>query len=274
MDRQAEARIIQQAQEGSVSAQEFLLRAHSGLICMIARYYARMAGAMEFEDLQQEGKLGLLKAIRKYDPERGTRLTTMAYPWIRQAIRRAIDRQAEIIRTPTHVGAEGRAPKVVSLDYPVGECQDTLLHEILPAEGDLEDDTIDRLMAMVLPANVAAAFDCLSEYQRVVITLRFGLDGFEPCSHDQIAAELGTSQRHSCRIEQTALRALRDQLNVPEPEAVPRRAPSAVLAITDEERATIRQLAAEGLTGPEIARRVGRSTRRVNEVLQQGRLDV
>jgi len=210
-----------------VSAQEELLRTHAGLIAMIARYYMRMAGAMELEDLLQEGRIGLLTAIGKFDPSRGTRLTTVAYQWIRQAIRRAIDRKAEMIRAPSYAKAQGRSVQVLSLDVPVGDYEVTFLGELIPAEGDLEEDTVQRLTAPELPEDVAAALEALTDWQRTILIMRYGLYGGEPCRQGQIAARLGISKQNASVMEIRAMRALRRHLGVPEPEDEAQRAADA-----------------------------------------------
>lgn len=132
------AALIARAQTGSSAAEDALIRANEGLVYSIARKYAGKArGLLDVEDLAQHGRIGLLVAIRKYDPSRGCALSTVAHLWIRQAIARAID-GADFVRVPAHALAAGVEPAVVlSIDFAsLGEDGEGTLADLLPAPDD------------------------------------------------------------------------------------------------------------------------------------------
>ena len=136
-------RLIAHAQAGNSAAEDLLCRANDPLVRSVAaKLYPRAKGKLDFEDVLQHGRLGLLVAIRRYDPTRGCQLSTLAVLWIRQAISRAIE-SCDPIRVPSHAQAAGVQPAtVLSLDWPIGEEENTTLGEMLPAEDDVEREVV------------------------------------------------------------------------------------------------------------------------------------
>src|SRR5579875_1874248 len=96
-----EIELAYRARQGDQQARNLLVEANMRLVVGIARHYN--TSLISFEDIVQEGAIGLMKAVERFDPQRGCRLSTYATPWIRQAISRAIDTKAKAIRVPAHV---------------------------------------------------------------------------------------------------------------------------------------------------------------------------
>lgn len=223
-------------------AKEHMVRANLRLVVSIARRFPTNTG-MSLLDLIQEGTLGLIRAVEKFDHERGLKLSTYATYWIRQSIGRALTDQGRTIRLPSNVADVlhrvirvrrelahqlGRGATVeelataaeltvaqvesvlrheaepVSLHAPIGE--DTELGALLPDTAPALADTVAERM---LPRYVEAALGVLTERESAVIRLRFGLDRGEGRTLEEVGSELGVSRERARQIEAKAMSKLR-----------------------------------------------------------------
>jgi RNA polymerase sigma factor (sigma-70 family) len=237
------AELRQLAREGEAARQLFL-SANLRLVVSVARKYPRTA--MSLLDLIQEGNLGLIRAVEKFDYRKGFKFSTYATWWIRQAISRAIAQHGRTIRLPVHLGEEvsrmnrarrdlvrelGREPSdeelatavgapsariaeltrlakdPVSLNSPVGDDEESAL------ENFVRDAVIPGPEAMVLAAqadaDLARLIDHLDERSALVVRARYGMEDGEPHTFTEIGARLGLSRARIQQIEKEAIAHLR-----------------------------------------------------------------
>lgn len=229
---------------GDERCRERMIEANLRLVVSIARHYN--CRGMTFEDVVQEGILGLMSAINKFDPSKGFRFSTYATYWIRQAIVRAIEKQSRMIRLPTYayhaVGKLerssmqlsdklGRQPtpeelaaettlsvstvnallqsiqEPVSLDVLLGEAEDYTLGD-LQLDADAQDPE-DYALQTADRENLARILGVLKPKERVVIENRYGLRDGRVRSLKELAKELNMSREGIRHIETRALRKLR-----------------------------------------------------------------
>jgi RNA polymerase sigma factor (sigma-70 family) len=237
------AELAQLAREGEAARQHFL-SANLRLVVSVARKYPRTA--MSLLDLIQEGNLGLIRAVEKFDYRKGFKFSTYATWWIRQAISRAIAQHGRTIRLPVHLGEEvgrmnrarrdlvrelGREPSddelatvvgvepariaeltrlakdPVSLQSPVGDDEESAL------ENFIRDAVIPGPEAVVLAAQADAdltrLIDHLDERSALVVRARYGMEDGEPHTFTEIGARLGLSRARIQQIEKEAIATLR-----------------------------------------------------------------
>ena len=236
--------------ERADEARDRFVRANLRLVISIARTYYR--GTIPLSDLIQEGNIGLMRAVELFDWRRGLKFSTYATWWIRQAIGRAIQQQAPMIRLPARVHErlrqlerarktlrqDGRPEPTaeelsvasglrlvdvrqllrferlqpVSLDAPLLADAPPLV-EFLDGDGDADDPESLVVEAAPVTALTRALVDVLEERERAVICLRFGLDGGRRLSLEQAGRELGLSREWIRQTEKSAIGKLRASLS-------------------------------------------------------------
>lgn len=229
---------------GDVRAKTRLVEANMRLVINIAKHYHN--SLVPFEDLIQEGAIGLMTACERYDPSRGYRFSTYATHWIKQAISRAIDNKARAIRVPAHVsetlrkieraratmlrehGEEptveqlaeylGMSPRkvtayllagqdLVSLDMLVGEEENTSLATLI--NDKTAADPENELIRREIEQELKQILDTLTERERTVMRRRLGFDDEEAHVLQEIGQELHISRERVRQIEAQALKRLR-----------------------------------------------------------------
>lgn len=239
-----EKALAQRRDEGDKEARDHLAEANLRLVVSIAKRYT--GRGLSFLDLIQEGNLGLLKAVEKFEWEKGFKFSTYATWWIRQSITRAIADQARTIRIPVHmvetinktirvqrqlVQELGREPEIeelaaetdmspekvrnimrisqhpVSLEKPIGEEEDSHLGDFIP------DDDIpspeQQASFTLLKEQLNEVLGTLVKREEKVLRLRFGLDDGRPRTLEEVGKEFGVTRERIRQIEAKALRKLR-----------------------------------------------------------------
>ncbi|MCK4599807.1 sigma-70 family RNA polymerase sigma factor [Candidatus Bipolaricaulota bacterium] len=247
LTREDEVQLSKRVEAGDKQAKEDLAEANLRLVVSIAKRY-RGCG-LPFLDLIQEGNLGLMKAIEKFDYKRGYKFSTYATWWIRQAILRAITNRSRTIRVPTHINelirkiyqvernhlkehgepptpenlaneldttvesiirAKKTAQSMTSLDTPIGyEDDGSVLGDFI------EDHTVDsperETFEHLLVQELERALDeRLSDREKRIIELRYGLKDYQPRTLDEVGIEFGISRERVRQIQKEALAKLQN----------------------------------------------------------------
>ncbi|MGQ0520513.1 MAG: sigma-70 family RNA polymerase sigma factor [Actinomycetota bacterium] len=239
----AEAKLRERIRAGDDATTHFV-QANLRLVVSLARRY-RSSG-LPMLDLIQEGNLGLLRAVEKFDARRGFKFSTYASWWIRQAMTRSIANSGRTIRLPVHTGDQvmrmrratsefervhGRLPSSAELaaevDLPLRQVEDLLPHlstprsfsETLGSDGDMElGDTVEdasvlapdeQVLASLLPEAVEVMLSALGEREREVLFLRYGLDRGSPRTLEELAQRFNVTRERIRQIESKALAKLR-----------------------------------------------------------------
>src|SRR5450830_259396 len=244
-----EVRIATLAKGGDFHSRQMMIEHNLRLVVSIAKHYINRGVVLL--DMIEEGNIGLMRAIDKFEPERGFRFSTYATWWIRQSIERAIMNQARTVRLPVHMvrelnqvlrakyhleaqrhdGRDATAEDIAHLvDRPVEDVQDvlTLSEHATSLDAPLDNDPQSSLMDM-LPGSTDENPDTqaeshemsilirdwlknLPDKQRIVITRRFGLDNDDPSTLEQLASEMGITRERVRQVQQEALIKLKRTL--------------------------------------------------------------
>ena len=245
LTHQEEIDLSKRAKAGDQKARQRLIEKNLRLVVSVAKKYRGYG--LPFEDLIQEGNIGLMKAVEKYDPERGFRFSTYATWWIRQAVQRAVADKGRTIRVPVHMTEKirkmARTYNELSaeferdptdeevaerLEWTIGEVRDVKdampdamsLNQPLSSEADsselgelVEDerasDTPGTVMQEMESAQLGEAIQRLPERNRYVLLRRYGLDSHEPATLAQLSDELGVSRERIRQLQREAERMLK-----------------------------------------------------------------
>jgi RNA polymerase primary sigma factor len=230
--------------QDGIAARDHLIKANTRLVVSIAKKY--MTRGVPFLDLIQEGNLGLMKAVEKFDFRRGFRFSTYATWWIRQTITRAIADQGRTIRVPVHMSDRirrlyrvareleqkiGRKPQIdeiadamgteprkiqwmlrvswqpLSLEHPVGEDEDSELGNFI--ENDNEPSPSDSAYGNMLKEKIEELLTTLTPREARILRLRFGLQNGRSYTLEEVGKKFGLTRERIRQIEGRALRRLR-----------------------------------------------------------------
>jgi len=242
-----EIALAKKIKKGNTAARERMINANLRLVVTIARDYANLG--LPLLDLISEGNIGLTKAVERFEPTRGAKLSTYAMWWIKQSIKRALANQSKTIRVPVHLSDKiakvrrvslqmsdelGREPtddelgqeigidsdkitrlksvgiRPASLDAPIADNDSTEFSEVI---GDDEAQTpFELLRDKNLLGEVDGLLEVLDPRERKIISQRFGLDGGKPKTLEDVSKDFGITRERIRQLQNIALAKLRRAL--------------------------------------------------------------
>ncbi|MFP6899536.1 MAG: sigma-70 family RNA polymerase sigma factor [Opitutales bacterium] len=244
LTREEECELAPRIAAGDEKARELMITANLRLVVKIAQDYANLG--LQLLDLINEGNIGLMKAVERFDPNKGGKLSTYASWWIKQSIKRALANQSKTIRLPVHMIEKvakmsrttiklteslGREPtddelaeavdmpvskvahlksvsiRPTSLEATIGDDKETPLSDIVKDERALTP--LERLQDKSLISDVNLVLDKLEPREAEIIRLRFGLSGEEPQTLEQVGVQFDITRERVRQLQDIAIRRMR-----------------------------------------------------------------
>ena len=244
---QEEIELAAKIAKGDEVARDTMITANLRLVVKIAQEYSNLG--LSILDLINEGNMGLMKAVERFDPSKGGKLSTYAAWWIKQSIKRVLANQSKTIRLPVHMvdrvtqmrrtaaglseklgreptdeelAAEMNLPvsrishlksvskKPASLDTPIGEDDSSTLGELVPDEK--AKNPFEKLQSKSLIGDVNQVLSQLEPREADIIRLRFGLEGRDPLTLEEVGAKIGVTRERIRQLQEQALRQLRKNM--------------------------------------------------------------
>jgi RNA polymerase primary sigma factor len=248
LTREEEIKLAAQVKRGDKRARERMIKANLRLVVKIAHDYSNLG--LPLLDLINEGNIGLMKAVERFDPKKGAKLSTYAALWIKQSIRRALSNQSKTIRLPVHIVDKvhklhraslqlaetlGRDPSDVelaerlgispvraaqlrtvganpmSLDAPIGDEDENRFSDVVQDEGALTPYELLRVKTM--RQEIRQHVKYLTPREAEIVTMRFGLDGKEPRTLDVVGKKFKVTRERVRQIQEIALNKLRRRVD-------------------------------------------------------------
>jgi RNA polymerase primary sigma factor/RNA polymerase nonessential primary-like sigma factor len=246
LNREEEIEIAKQIEKGDKRAFDYMVNCNLRLVISIAKKYSNRG--MTLTDIVEEGNVGLLKAVEKFDYRKGFKFSTYATWWIRQAIERALINQSRMVRIPVHMTESinkvlrqkslfqqeyGREPTLLelstvckmslsalkkafdamnqdtSLDTPIGDDDNSSLHEVI-ADEICGLDPYFHVENESKKKLIQQWLECLTENEKIIITRRYGLAGEEPETLETIGKDFGITRERVRQIEKRVIAKLKN----------------------------------------------------------------